>query len=271
MPELSRDALFAALRSRHHYGTSGNRLFLDLRGRFGSDVVRLSDDPQLGPVTEEATRDVRMGDIVRPGSTPMLLEVEIIGTAPIDRVDILHGVSVARTIRPYTRSDLGRRVRISWQGAEYRGRGRETLWHGKLTLHGNRFARYAEVNFLNPERKIQETAAGTALAWSSVTTGNLAGVDLWLDHASRGRIEIETNVVSGTIDLDTLADDIVAFEGGGLDRRLSVYRLPEEPWTPHVTFEHAVTFNGEGDVPVYVRVTQADGNQAWSSPIYLIA
>jgi hypothetical protein len=27
---------------------------------------------------------------------------------------------------------------------------------------------------------------------------------------------------------------------------------------------------GPGDLPVYVRVTQADGHQAWSSPIYLI-
>jgi hypothetical protein len=26
----------------------------------------------------------------------------------------------------------------------------------------------------------------------------------------------------------------------------------------------------KGDVPVYIRVTQEDGNQAWSSPIYLI-
>ena len=34
MPELTRDALFAALRGRHHYGTTGNRLFLDLRGSF---------------------------------------------------------------------------------------------------------------------------------------------------------------------------------------------------------------------------------------------
>jgi hypothetical protein len=25
-----------------------------------------------------------------------------------------------------------------------------------------------------------------------------------------------------------------------------------------------------GDLPVYVRVTQEDGHQAWSSPIYLI-
>jgi len=29
--------------------------------------------------------------------------------------------------------------------------------------------------------------------------------------------------------------------------------------------------SGSADLPVYIRVTQADGNQAWTSPIYLIA
>jgi hypothetical protein len=51
------------------------------------------------------------------------------------------------------------------------------MWLCKLTLGGNRIARFARVNFLNPERKIAETAPGTALAWDSVTTGNLAGID----------------------------------------------------------------------------------------------
>jgi hypothetical protein len=37
-----------------------------------------------------------------------------------------------------------------------------------------------------------------------------------------------------------------------------------------MTFRHHVTHNGRADLPVYVRVTQTDGHQAWSSPIYLI-
>ena len=127
------------------------------------------------------------------------------------------------------------------------------------------------MNFLNPERKIAETEPGTALAWSSVTTGNLAGIDLWLDQAWTGTLTIETNVVSGEVDLATLADNVVVYDGGGLGRRLSVYRLPEADWSRRVTLEHAVTHEGSADLPVYIRVTQADGNQAWTSPIYLIA
>ena len=138
-----------------------------------------------------------MGDIIRPRGAAMKLSAEVIGTAPVERVDVLHGTEVVHSVRPFGAGDLGRRVRVLWQGAEYRGRGRETIWQGKLTVTGNRIARFAAVNFLNPERKITETAPGTALAWTSVTTGNLAGVDLWLDQAMAGTLKIETNVVSG--------------------------------------------------------------------------
>src|SRR5262249_1557044 len=91
MPRLPRDPVLAALRARHPYGTTGTRLFLDLRARFERPVTCFADDPQLGPTTERAAREARMGDIVRPGATPMRLAAEVIGTAPIDRVDMLHG------------------------------------------------------------------------------------------------------------------------------------------------------------------------------------
>jgi hypothetical protein len=271
MPELTRDALFDALRRRRHYGTTGARIFLGLQGSFDRAVTGFSEDPQLGPAEETSVRHALMGDIIRPGGVPMRLAAEVIGTAPVERVDVMHGTQVAATVRPYTAADLGRRVRVLWQGAEYRGRGRETLWQGRLTVAGNRIARHAAVNFLNPERTVQEAAPGAALTWSSVTTGNLAGIDLWLDAARRGTLAIETNIVSGTVDLSVLADDTVAFDGGGLGRRLSVYRLPEADWSRRVAIDHAVSFAGGADLPVYLRATQADGHQAWSSPIYLIA
>lgn len=212
-----------------------------------------------------------MGAIIRPGGVPMRLSAEVIGTTPIERVDVLHGMSVVQTFHPYVASDLGRRVRVLWQGAEYRGRGRETLWQGKLTIAGNHIARFAPVNFLNPERKVTETQPGAALSWSSVTTGNLAGIDLWLEDADRGTLQVETNFVSGTVELSSLKDQTAAFDGGGLGRRLSIYRLPEADWSARVSLDRSIAFSGGADLPVYIRVTQSDGHQAWTSPIYLIA
>src|SRR5712675_2172137 len=154
MPELTRDALFEALRHRCHYGTTGARIFIDVTGSFDHPVCGFSDDPELGACQEIPVRQAMMGDIIRPGSVPMRLAADIIGTAPIERVDVLHGTRVVETIRPYLASGIGRRVRILWQGAENRGRGRETFWRGKLAVANNSIVRHAPVNFLNPERKV---------------------------------------------------------------------------------------------------------------------
>jgi len=62
----------------------------------------------------------------------------------------------------------------------------------------------------------------------------------------------------------------VRLDFGGLGRALSLYRMPELLPT-RLAFSHSVTHAGTADLPVHVRVTQADGHQAWSSPIYLIA
>jgi hypothetical protein len=271
MPELSRDAVFEALHRRRHYGTTGSRIFMDLTASFDGEVTGFSEDPQLGPADAFRTRQAAMGDIIRLGNATMQLAAEVIGTAPIERLDVMHGTEIAQTIRPFTEADLGRRIRVMWQGAEYRGRGRETLWQGKLTVSGNRITRFAPVNFLNPERTVQEIAPGTTLAFSSVTTGNLAGIDLWLEKPHTGAVSVETNIVSGNVDLAALGADVVAFDGGGLGRQLRIYRLPDAEWSRRVTVQHAVRFAGDKDLPVYLRVTQADGHQAWSSPIYLIA
>ena len=270
MPELSRDALFEALRKRRHYGTTGTRLFLDVRGEFDQDVTGFSEDPKLGPAKEFPVREAMMGDIIRPKTVPMKVAVEVIGTAPLERVDVLHGTHVVQSERPFTASDLGRRVRLLWQGAEYRGRGRETMWQGRLEVIRNRVNHFATVNFLNPERRVQEITSGVTLAWTSVTTGNLAGIDIWLEESRTGKLRIETNIVSGEVDLSQLDDATVVFDAGGLGRKLSVYRLPERDWSRRLAFEHRVTFKGGADLPIYVRVTQADGHQGWSSPVYLI-
>ncbi len=128
------------------------------------------------------------------------------------------------------------------------------------------------MNFLNPERKVQETAPGTALAWTSVTTGNLAGIDLWLDEASARHAQDRNQRRVGRASISPRSPTTSSRStAAGSAGKLSVYRLPEADWSRRVTLEHAVTFPGGADLPVYVRVTQADGNQAWSSPIYLIA
>ncbi len=270
MPELTRAALFAALRRRRHYGTTGTRLFLSVEGHFAEPVPIFEDDPALGPARSAPRKAALMGDIVAPGAVPMTLRVEAIGSAPIERIDVFHGKERVLTERPFDAGHLGRRVRVLWEGAEYRGRGREVPWEGVVRLAGTRFTRAEAVNFLNPEHPLEITAPGEEVRFRSVTTGNRAGIDLWLASDS-GTIAVETTVARGTFRVRAIGLEDIVLDAGGLGRRIRLYRLPERSSAYRLALTHKARFTGPADLPVYVRLTQEDGHQAWSSPIYLIA
>jgi hypothetical protein len=269
MPELTRKALFDALRRRRHYGTTGMRLFLRVSGRFERPVTLFEDDPALGPAATRTVTQVGMGDIVHAGREAMRLEVEAIGAAPLERIDVFHGKELVETVRPAGGAAPGRRIRVMWQGAEYRGRGREVDWRGKLALENGRFLSAEPVNFLNPENPLDEVEPGRRLAWRSVTTGNMAGIDLWLEDGQSETIVVETNFGGGRFAAAEIGREDRVIPMGGLGRQVALYRLPET-LPDRLSLAHEAAFEGPRDLPVYVRVTQADGNQAWSSPIYLI-
>src|SRR6185503_149471 len=111
------------------------------------------------------------------------LAIEVIGSAPIERLDIFDGLDLIETVRPYGASDLGARVRLVYEGAEYRGRARTTTWDGSLTVEGTRILRTAVINTWNLDRGIQKQDA-TSLAFKAVTTGNYGAIDLWLESVA---------------------------------------------------------------------------------------
>ena len=46
-------------------------------------------------------------------------------------------------------------------------------------------------------------------------------------------------------------------------------RLPDELTARDVNVTAFLDITGEGDNPLYARVTQEDGHRAWTSPAYL--
>lgn len=267
-PRLDRDAVFAAMRRRHHYATTGNRMYLDVSVTTPGDATLFLDNPPGEGGRTTTARQLIMGDVAATKDAEVTLNVEVHGSAPIERLDIFRGRELIETVRPYASAELGKRIRLIMEGAEYRGRSRTTNWDGSLSLSGNRIVRAEMFNNWNLDRGIR-SETDTALTWKAVTTGNTCGIDLWLDDASAGEIAIETAHVNPTFSVADIGIDDTVCEAGGLERKLKLYRLPDAPSEQRMTHRVPIAIAKTGDTPLFVRVTQVDGHRAWSSPVYL--
>jgi len=146
---FTRQGLMNGLRKRHHYGTTGSRLVLDQRVLFDNAAELFSDDPKLGDTTSQAATKAMMGNILRSEDAEVTLRVDVLADSPVERIDIRNGLETVEVFRPYAESDLGSRIRVLWEGSEYRGRGREIIWDGHAELDGNAFEKLEPINRYN--------------------------------------------------------------------------------------------------------------------------
>ena len=267
-PAFTRAGIMAGLRKRHYYGTTGNRVILDTRAEFAVDAELFEDDPRLGDVSSEMVREAMMGDILRCGEADINFSIEVHSAAPIERIDIRNGLETLEVFRPYSESELGRRIRVIWEGSEYRGRGRETIWDGCAELTANTFDSVAAINRYNLDRQFEQTAAGR-LEWSAITTGGFGGFEAMLRDPGSGTLKIDTDLIKQEIEVRDIGRDELIFENGGIERRIRVFRLPDQ--NPHcaLKIKRKIKLTDQRDNALYVRVTHEDGHYTWSSPIYL--
>ncbi|MFK7870626.1 MAG: DUF3604 domain-containing protein [Roseobacter sp.] len=264
--DLTREAIFTAMRQRRHYGTTGCRMHMEVTAHLGEKGAVYPIDPRIEPRAPIAAATASMGDIVRVDGDHIDLEIAIETHAPIERVDILNAAETVATLRPHD-LEKNTRLRVIWQGAEYRGRGRTTHWKGTLDFDRAKIRRINEINIWNPERRFTVTGNRT-VTFDAVTTGNFGGCDIWLEEEA-GALSIDTDLVSGDIDLSQITGDDTVFEAGGLDRKMRVFRLPDHMDVCRLHETVSVSLEPGRDNPLWIRVTTEDGFNAWSSPIYV--
>ena len=172
------------------------------------------------------------------------------------------------TWRPYDEAALGRRIRVIWEGSEYRGRGRQTIWDGGCTLDGNSFERIAPDQHVEP-RQEDRADRPRPLAWTALTTGGFGGFDAWLADPRSGTLRIDTPLVKCEIAIADIGRDDLVFDAGGIRRRIRIFRLPDENAHRHVKLSRRIALKAAGDNALYVCLTQEDGHLVWSSPIYV--
>jgi hypothetical protein len=247
--DLSRASLFEALRARRHYATTGARILVDL-------------------FCAGANGEVCMGADLRTARDEVQLTASVVGTAPIARVDVFNGRDHVETIRSFAPTEADDVLCVLWEGAEYRGRGRETVWDGRVELQGSGFTEVRPINFWNPERPLLREGP-SAVSWRSITTGGIAGFLASLEHAAAGTLSITTPLVQSSLPVESITAADTIFEAGGLGRRLRVFRLPTQPPGKRLSFTRQIALRNGATNPLYIRTTQYDGHMAWTSPVYV--
>lgn len=263
MEDLDRDSLFSAFRRRRHYATTGcrpyvNLLIEDLTGAFLTEPDS----------TESEIDRALIGDIVRCTNNRVDLKLDVAAHTGIERVELRDGLDLLRMIQPNQAGrKAGRRIRIQCEGAEYRGRGRLVNWIVSVTPSGPQVDRITEINFWNPDREAK--LEDNVIQWENVTTGGTHAVDIWLDDASKGRLDFVSNQAEFSIDLANLSTDDLVYDCGGLRKAVRVTRLPDAPLPSQLNESFSLDLAPNQERVVYVRITFEDGHIAWTSPIYL--
>jgi hypothetical protein len=246
---LSREAVFEAIRARRCYGTTAaQRIHVEL-----------------------SVNGLPMGAEAR-ATGPVRIVGRVVGTGPVERVDLFRGLEIIRTISPYDRAAFegSPRYRIAWAGSRVRGRDRLTRWDGSLELSSGRILDAVPFAMENPEKGITKRTA-TQVTWISNTTGDDDGVDLTLEAPADAILRFRTPVIDLDVTLGDLADGTTrTFPAGGIDLRVFVRRHAARNFTAEVAFDHTDAEPPRGAChPYWLRATQEDGAQAWTSPVYL--
>jgi hypothetical protein len=194
--------------------------------------------------------------------------LDLSAASPVERIELRQEDEVLEVMRPFGKRDLGARVRVIWEGAESAAGGPPVRWDGNLYIHGNRIRQAKPINF-PPDASPLETRGDLGLAWKAVASGGFGGVDLWLEDAKAGRLEIETPQGRFEILLEDVGLDDMRFDLGGQGKALRVYRLPERLTAKTLKWSRSLAGcrAGEGGTGLYACVTFEDGHQAWSSPV----
>ena len=250
-PDLTREALWAAFRQHHCYGTTGARI-----------IVAVDADGH------------QMGDAYTTASAPRFT-VRVAGTAPIERLELRRGWDVIAAYdalsapppgwaEPTTRA----RLRVTWRGAESQNRGKVTTWDGQLTLSGGCIRAATPHHLAHPSEALT-LASPHQVTWCSQTSGDEDGVTLDLEVGQDAQLSLATPVLRQTFPLQQLDAEPLVVQAGGADRQVTLRWVQAAPGPLDVVWSCGDAHPLAGEQAYWVWIEQADGEWAWSSPMFV--
>jgi hypothetical protein len=244
---LTRDAIFAALKQRRCYGTTGARILLSF-----------------------SANDAPMGSLLNGIDGPLRFAAHAVGANSLDRLLLFRDRELIHEVTSPAFQDVmdSHWVRLTWQGSRIRGRGRRVTWDGDIELQGTTLHEARPHAFDSPGDGLSQITP-RGMHFTSKTTGDIDGVDLHLADSHAGRILFRSAVGSWEIDLADLSDQPQVRSFGGVDMAATVRRYPAMNHTLELQLSGNWSSPPGRQSAWYVKAIQSDGHTAWSSPIFV--
>jgi hypothetical protein len=241
--ELTRKSLWDAIKTRHTYGTTGERIYLSVTS--GAHI---------------------MGDAFSVQDAPSF-SIEVAGTDTIADIQILRG---SETIYRYsdTQPKKPRSVTVQYSGVRSRARAKAMPWTGRVAVENAAILSAEPFAFNQPDEGITLISNQT-LRFTSVTSGDIDGFELTLTNLEGAALTFASQNVSFACTGQELLAGRIEQKAGGINGLVEVFQTPVlSNRDVSVTFtDHSAH---KGQVHAYwVKVTQNDGHMAWSSPMYI--
>lgn len=268
-PALTRADIASALRARHTWATTGERI-----------VGLLSTDAAI------------QGDEVN-ASGPIKLRYRLLGNAGWDHIAVYDhtGIISERNLQ----AEVGyspRRIRLRWGGARIKDRYRAARWSGVIKIANGVIHSVRSYGFEHPEENAWRRGA-TEVAFSSETYGDADTIELDVSGLPDAAITVEGTIAEyqkigdprvpslfahrpefrwDVIGAQLLSKGTLRRDLGGEGLFVALERLTDAPLPIEVAGEIEIgPRNGpHGFRPVYVHARQIDDEKVWTSPIFII-
>lgn len=246
-PALTKKAIWDAIRKRHCYASTFDRIYLETR--IGS---------------------LFMGDEGTVTGAPKL-ELKAAGSYPIESYEIYDWDRKILEAECLKRER--RRIRIRWSGVVYRGRGKSSKWDGMIYVQDGKIISAEKYAFDRIDQGIV-IKSDKYVKFTSSTSGDYDGLILELETTDKTVVKFSSKVGSAEASYEEIMANGFTKDMGGLNLRLEMAPAyedisPEEyPSYDHIEVSRELPSDA-GEHAFWVKVLQSNGNAAWSSPIFV--
>lgn len=247
--ELTKDSIWEAIRSRRCYASSFDRVYMDVNvnGHMMGEEFETTEDLEL--------------------------ELHSSGTYPVDTVTVYDW---DRQIAEFSLQEKDpEKIRVRWSGVMRRGRNKSASWNGSLYVRNGRLKNASEYAFDRNDQGIKQ-CSDKFVKWISSTSGDYDGLFLDIEGNEDTVLEFCSERGNSNVLLKDVLDHKVAVAMGGENLLLEFERAnkpltdPEELAAKRtISLRIPLPENALGEHAYWVKVTQDNGNSAWSSPVFV--